>query len=272
MICTNCNAPLPDHAAFCPYCGTAVPQQPASGQPEGQAAPADSPRTAAYAAPFTDTLFLACCILVSVSTLSSVSVLYDIFLSSDSSGNLLGAAISILFTIFMWQIYAAARKNTLAVQPMRAISGVTLAQVVLNWVQIGLYGLGGILILNTDRILEIFGALSNGWELLYGFGDAEIFSFFGKTDGVGFLLVAMMLAVINLLGYRTIHLFAKSFYLAAQDGSVCPERLDAARKWILAIGIIKGVGALLSVGAPIALVANGCQAAAYILAFAWLSK
>lgn len=261
MICTNCNAPLPDHVAFCPYCGTAVPQQPASGQPEDQAASVDSPRTAAYAAPFTNTLFLACCILVSVSALFGIL-----------SGGLLGAAISILFAIFMWQVYAAAGKNTLAVQSMRAISGVTLAQVVLNWVQIGLYGLGGILMLSTDRILEILGELSDIWDSLDEFGGIEVFSFFGKAVGVVLLLAAVVLAVINLFGYRTIHLFAKSFYLSAQDGNVCPERFDTARKWILAIGIIKGVGALLSVGAPIALVANGCQAAAYIIAFVWLNQ
>lgn len=48
MFCMNCGKPIPDGGKFCPFCGTAVPQQFAGGQP---AAPAPAPAAPAPAAP-----------------------------------------------------------------------------------------------------------------------------------------------------------------------------------------------------------------------------
>ena len=47
MFCMNCGKPIPDGGKFCPFCGTAVPQQFLGGQP---AAPAPAPAASAPAA------------------------------------------------------------------------------------------------------------------------------------------------------------------------------------------------------------------------------
>ncbi len=47
MFCMNCGKPIPDGGKFCPFCGTAVPQQFLGGQP---AAPAPAPAAPAPAA------------------------------------------------------------------------------------------------------------------------------------------------------------------------------------------------------------------------------
>ena len=211
-------------------------------------------------------MFLILAILI------SVSALFGLFVGSVD-------IIKVLFTIFAWMAYAAAKKNTLKTSNIRNISGTFCAMKVLVWVGVGCLGFVGILTLifgsavgaNIADVLNRYtGSALDISYWAYGSAALSVIVF------VAILIVIAMLIVMN-LGYITLHKFFKSLYQNLDSGIYSAENAKAASGWSLAFGIISGLGALGSLNsnnnnAFLSFVAGGAITAVWILLYIMIKK
>lgn len=260
MKCINCGNEIADNSAFCAFCGSPT-------------SPVEETQTTVSAVHqklldiFKDKLFLVLCILVSASTVISIA-----------SSNV--PLLLILFTIFLWLIYAKAAKNTVDIKNMRNVSGTIFATYVIGWVTIGLLGLvsvmGAVVALAIGNTAELQGIITKVLsEIDYSFNEFD--TILELATGSIMIITAVVLiivfiaciiaAVINIFGMRSIHKFAKSLYKSAEIDNFCIEKLAAAKSWILVFGILSCVSCLFSIGSFKLFLSNGCLGAAYILAY-----
>ena len=114
MKCTHCNFTTAERISYCPNCGAPmVPEEQMYTAPGQNAAESGSRTFAALGSG----LFLALCILVSASTLIGC------FLGSYS-------VIGVLFTVFLWMVFAARRSGRIDTARLRCISGTVLAHMI----------------------------------------------------------------------------------------------------------------------------------------------
>lgn len=267
MKCDNCGFENADTNAFCINCGNSLKeQQPVASEPALSSEPTPTisvnPVAEKVIWVLKDNLFLAICILTSV--LTGTSLL---------SGSL--NVIGVLFTIFLWLIFAKTKKNLVDVANMRRVSGTIFANYVIGWVAFGciafltviIIAIGGAGSLYLDEILAKLdlGSLYNGLASL----TAGIFVF-------GLLVFAMIIILaailVSIFAFCTIHKFAKSLYVSVLTGVFNLEKVDAAKNWLLALGIIEGISALSSISNIWAFLATGCSAAIYFIAYALIKK
>lgn len=211
-------------------------------------------------------MFLTLAILVSASTL------FGLFAGTVD-------VIKVLFTIFVWMAYAAAKKNTLKPSNIRNISGTFCAMKILVWVVVGCLGFLGILTLIfgsaigasiADAFNRVSGSSLNLAYAAYGSSALSVIIFVAVLIGVALLIV------MN-LGYITLHKFFKSLYQNLDAGIYSAENAKAASGWSLAFGIITGLGALGSLNSNndnsfLSFVAGGSLAAAFILLYIMIKK
>lgn len=260
MKCINCGNEIADNSAFCAFCGS----------PTSPVEETETPVSAVHQKLldiFKDKLFLILCILVSASTVISIA-----------SSNV--PLLLILFTIFLWLIYAKAAKNTVDIKNMRNVSGTIFASYVISWVAIGLLGFISVIgavfafaIGNTVELQSIITEILS--EIDYSIDGVD--ALLGLTAGSVMIITAVVLvivfigciigAVINIFGMRSIHKFAKSLYKSAEIDNFCIEKLAAAKTWILVFGILICVSSIFSIGSLKLFLSNGCLGAAYILAY-----
>ena len=124
---------------------------------------------------------------------------------------------------------------------------------------------------------DVLGMADFSEELLSQFGefDLNIGGALAMASGwiifVVFAIAAGLILVINLLGWRKIHRFAKSVYQSINTYTDGVVYASAAKNWILAFGIIDGVSALTS-GSFTSILIGGAGAAASIIAYLLLNK
>lgn len=265
MFCPNCGSQMMDGTIFCTNCGS--PMTPRSMIVRGNR----------VITALQDPLFLVICILWSISALVQLIIVG------------FPDVITVLLTIFFWITFAKARRGETPQNQLRCISGVVYAQYIIGFVASGVFFLLGVLMI-------VFGVATKGrlpelnsflWDyfpnLFLGSGSAFIIVFF-VIMGFSLIFGGGVSLVINLLGYRRIHRFAKSVYENAYSDMPLPDA-KAARIWLMIFGIISAAqipNYLLvmvtsgvesgSVSGFILSLASGCNVAVAILASVLVKK
>lgn len=265
MKCNNCGNEIVENSAFCTFCGS----------PVSPTEPTEAPTSAVKQKIlniFKDKLFLVLCILVSVSSVFSIA-----------NGNV--PLLLILFTIFLWLIYAKAAKNTVDIKNMRCVSGTVFATYVITWVLIGLLGLVSVigivfsLVIGNaaelesimQEILSEIDYTANGLEMLSSLTAAS-FMIIVAVAFIMIFVICVIAIIVNIFGMRSIHKFAKSLYISAEIDNFCIEKLNAAKSWLLVFGIFTCISALPCIDNFRAFITSGCLGAAYILAYILIKK
>ncbi len=269
MFCPNCGSQMMDGTIFCTNCGS--PMTPRSMIVRGNR----------VITALQDPLFLVICILQSVSAL--VHMIIGFY-----------GVIPVLFTVFLWIVFAKAKRGETPQKQLRCISGVVYAEYIVSFVLSGLMLLAGTLIL----VLGVTFPFASGglpelgnfaWEYLpeqYGRADYVFSTLLFVIIGLVLIVTAGATIALNILGYRRIHRFAKSVYENAYEDVQLPDA-KAARIWLMIFGIASAaqipssfftifISSVVSGGIDgasiMAIVASGCSAAMTILAGVLVKK
>ena len=279
MFCKNCGSPVDDGAKFCKNCGGKIAEaedvkaeEPVTEEVKVEPAAitvsepvSSNPVKAKLEEILSGQIFLILAVLLSVSAVFSLAV---------GSFNV----ITVLFVIFTWLAFAAAKKNDLQPSHIRNVSGTFFAVEILLWVAVGLFGVLAITVLALGssfgaRFASILNQYSgthlNIPSFAYGGAAVSVIIF------VALLVVIAVIIVMN-LGYITIHKFFRSLYQSLDSGVASLEKAKAASGWCLALGIISGIGALGSLGGTassfMSFIASGSFAAVWILLYVMIKK
>ncbi len=285
MFCPKCGQQNNDTSGFCSRCGASLHAQQSQPNPQSQqqgyqqppqytncppVAPPPPPNAvvARYNSIFADDLFFIACICVTVA--AAVPILFGSF-----------NVLSILFAVFLWLTYASAKKNELNVKMLNYTSGCVLAQKIVGWVGVGMFGLLAVILF----FAAVIGTGVSSAGFMYEIMDELPSQLYALTSGFAFsvvcvigifvaLFAAVVCALINLFIITPLHKLSKAFYDSAVTG--CEQLPDIGRAGTLCLimGIIDGISALsmlasLEIGS---FVASGGLAAAYILIYLWLKK
>lgn len=264
MKCKNCGYESEKDFAYCVNCGAAAEFEPV-------AEPVSLNPAADKVLPLLQTgLFLAVCILMTVSTAASIC-----------SGSI--SVINILITIFLWCAYSSAQKGYVDVNQLRNVSGTVYASYIITNVLAGIIAGLGILCaalisqINIYDIIDVFEEFSlelSQYNIdLYDISRG-ITSFLGVIIAVVFILIAVAVFVINILGVKKIHRFIKSVYTGVAYQNPNFEKAVAAKNWIMFFAVISGVSALGSISSfsILSLAASGCQCAALVIVYILIDR
>ena len=269
MICKFCGFENGQDFSYCPNCGAPAHMDeapiPVSPVPVNVAAKKILPA-------LKDTLFLVLCILMSISCGATlISTGPDV--------------LSILFTIFLWLVYAQARKGIADATHLRQVSGTVYAHyVIINVCAILLIVLGGILGLCFSAMVNNAAFMSElvtelELELELGMYDTQALmqllpSVSGTLIFVIFVSVGALMLVINIFSIRYIHRFAKSVYKSVESGTLELKHANATYVWLIVFAVCSGLGLLevLGSGDVMAIVSNGASCAMPILAAILIKK
>lgn len=275
MKCNKCGYECETDFLYCPGCGANVnAANETFGREQWQPDPNNTtinPALFRLSAMFKDKLFLAICVLVSVSAGCCLFTL-----------NWVGIIFSTLFTIFLWLIYAQNKNNIVDARYMQCISGTVFAQYVVNWVSVGSLAF-------TGFVAMIFSSTVYGngfFKMLFSFLDDysddfdelyDIFAlgaqFIGIVIGFFCILIAAVVAIINIFGIGSIHKFSKSLYISAQSGNFSIIKRQTAQVWMMVFGIMNGISALFSISDNVfSFLESGCLCATYIVAYLLIKK
>ncbi|MBQ6885551.1 MAG: zinc ribbon domain-containing protein [Clostridia bacterium] len=267
MKCKNCGFENEYNAEFCTNCGESMKcNDMCEVEPVSLSPAADKALPA-----IKDKLFLVLCVLMTISCVLSLS------------GGM--PLLNILFTIFLWLTYADAQKGFANEKHLQSISGTVYASyVITNVVSIMLIvcgvlvGLGMGMLAGTEEFATGFNeALS-----LYDFGEYSfsyddipqaIVEFAGIMIAVVFVIGAVIMLVINILGYKKIHTLAKSVYTGIMFQNPEFKEVRSAKNWLIFFGVCAAIGAVASIASqPVVALASGCEAAAAIIASVLIDK
>lgn len=266
MKCSHCDFSTGEMLSFCPNCGAPlIPDDtPSSSVSECVADGGRQNSGSRILAVLQDKLFLAVCILVSALTGLSIFSL---------SINVIG----ILLTIFMWMVYAAARRGGVDVARLRCISGTYFAYKVVLIVACSIMIASMLIMLIVLPVIAgsvdmdyLASILERGFAQAFGSSGwiVGVLSGFFAVFMVVFLLISVAGLVITLIGVNKIHRFLRSVYMHEQDGSIPYECVREAKGWCMALGIITCVLSVITGG----FLTGGCAGAAYILLSVLIGK
>jgi len=283
MKCNNCGFDCGENAIFCPECGVKLETPaPEIVNETVNDIPNENPHHSEFVQnipQFRDkvgttlksNLFLTLCILVSVTAgVGIVSGAFPIF--------------PVLETIFLWLVFAKARKNQLDVKNLRCLSGVVYAKYVVNWVLSALLlvlslilGVFSDVLISAGLVSEITSELSeefSQFEDLMGLIGAGIgISLVVKLIAAATFISAIIIVLINVLGYKNIHRFTKSFYTAvAQNDEQIVEKASTAASWFIVFAVFVGISALTSIGDGKAFIQLASHCASLIVLTVLLKK
>ncbi len=259
MFCPRCGFEIDNSNNFCPNCGNSVING-TNFRSDGFYNPISE--RCLYA--FKDNLFFTICILITV-----LSVL------SLAAGSI--PIFQILFSIFLWNIYSSARKNTVNSNMMQCVSGTVFAQKVILIV-------GGICAIISLIFVFIFSLTEydyflksisvNIWgpnfDLTETMFDTTAFLIIYLLFLIFFVTIAIF--IVFCVAFSKIHKFAKSLYISAQTGICNIECANATKNWLMAFIILSALGTLSSFGNAFAFIAGGTQVAIYILSYILMKK
>lgn len=230
MKCSNCNCELNGNFAFCPKCGAKIEQY---------AYTTPNPMAVKIPAFLKSGLFLAICILTSAGAFLQL-------ISDDIP------VLSILMSIFLWLLYATSVKGNPAYSNyMRLISGTMFAKYVVNWVLCGAVAFFGVLMAYVSAWVRLSQFSLDDVSAMFGYsfddiGDVfyqgenildSVFSLTGWGISVGFLfmaviciLAAIVLALVNIFGTRSIHKLAQSLYRCEMGQTNTVVKFTTAKK------------------------------------------
>lgn len=258
MKCTNCGFESQDVFQYCSNCGVA-------------ATVSDTAVNNTFAdkilAVFKDNLFLALCVLMTASCVFS--------LISNSL-----PVINILITIFLWLTYAKVRKGIVDANSLRCISGSVYANyVIVNVISI-IFFVCGIIVTFILGFLtnssEAVNALISEFNINYPYYTSilqGILAVAGWVIGLVFIIVAVAIFIINILGMKKIHRFAKSVYKSVLAQNPVFENLSGAKNWLIFFGVCSAISTLSSLsGGLIVALTSACSTAAIFIAVTLINK
>ena len=256
MKCFKCGYESNDSFKFCPICGSDV---------SGQMPFVINPAADMVLSIIKDKLFLAFCILMTVSCLLAMSF---------GSFNI----ISILIVIFSWLTFAKGTKNTVDSDKLRCISGTVYAYyIILNIVSILcivcgiIVGIGSSALSDSGFAEEIL--LEFEYEEYLGYSpefSEKIIEFFGIFFAIVCVIIGVIFLLINLLGIKKIHSFVKSVYKSVESGNMIYENVITAKNWIIFFAVCEGMSALS--GNIYSTIVGGCDCAAMIIVVLLINK
>ena len=251
MKCNNCGFEYADDCRFCTNCGASA----------DAVAVNPNPAAAMLLPVLRDNLFLAFCILMSVAAVFSFDVL------------------TVLFAIFFWLVFAKSRKGIVDADHLRQVSGtvyagyvitnvVTIIMIVCGALTIGGSILAGELLADSSyTFADIFAELDLPIpsSLLY----TSFTSLAGCLVGLLFIALGVAFLIINVLGMKKLHAFAKSVYTGVQNQTADFTGVDKVKNWLIFYAVCEAISALSS---GTALVVYGCKTAAIIITIVLIKK
>lgn len=255
MKCVKCGFESAEEFKYCSNCGAAVEDD---TSPETR--PEINPVAERFLTIFNDKLFITICILM------TISCAFGIF-----SGDL--NVINILIAIFLWLTYSKARKGVVSVEHLRCVSGSVYANYIIVNVVSGILIVCGFILSVAGSLLAMSGLPLDEFideiELSipkYLQIQEEMYKIIGLVIGLSFIFAAALLLVVNLLGQRKIHRFAKSVYQAIYTGNPYFENPNAVKNWLMFFGVCSAISAVTSINEIEMFISMGCMAAAEIIA------
>lgn len=261
MKCPNCLYESEQPFTYCPQCGAQV---------LADFVPAVNPAASRLLPLLKDNMFLAICVLISVTTVISFDV------------------ISILLTIFLWLTFAKSRKNIVDANHLRQISGTIYASYVLNNVASiilivcgAIYtALIGYAIYSSPGSLDL---IENSLTFyIPEFADTLPFKenlpqfingVFIIAMGIVFFVGGIVSLLINVLGFRKIHRFIKSVHIGVSTNNYELAYLAAAKNWLIFFAVIRCLSTVTALGTGLSdALATGSQAAAIIISVILIKK
>lgn len=234
MKCPKCGYENQQYFEFCPCCGESANMEVISLNPV-----ADRVLCALKSG-----WFLCICILTSISCVLGLS----------NEGL---PVFNILFTIFLWLVFAASRKDIADARYIRNISGTVFAFYITSWVAIGLLIFSGVLlslifVLTSENIdfLQILyeSLLENDVPVLVA---KEVLNTFSSLSVwfviVIFLILIGLIYIFNVLAIRKIHKFVQSVYQSIEMCTFNFVKAKAARNWLFVLGGLQALSALTSI-------------------------
>lgn len=270
MKCKNCGFEYGEQYDYCPNCGTQNAVEQPTKQPVAEAVSLNPVADKVMSA-LKDSGFLVLCILMSISCVLSLKGGFPL--------------INILLTIFLWLTYADVQKGFANEKHLQSISGTVYASyVITNVVSIILIVCGvlfGVLVTafaGTEEFAQGFDMAISQYDLgefAFSYEDIPqgLMGFAGVFIGGAFVFIGAIALVINILGTKKIHAFAKSVYMGIMFQNPNFQNPRAAKNWLMFFGVCSAIGAVLSVfSEPVVAIASGCEAAATIIASVLIDK
>ncbi len=207
-----------------------------------------------------DGKFLAVCVLYSVSVACSIFGWLSFSLP----------VIEILFTIFLWMAYAAAKNNKILGKDVKKLSGTVFALEIVRIVDaVVMVGVGFLF----NLLFGFFGSENFARMILKS--PAEIKRYVQITQPLMELMSLIMMIVVGVcaiiiilmavLGIGAIHKFVKTAYKSADTGVLEIKSRKTASGWLIAFAIIYGLSALSILFYITGAVQYGSLCAAFIL-------
>ncbi len=225
MICNNCGQTVPDGIKSCPHCGTTYIYTSAPVNPVAER----------LCAVFSDKLFFT------ASVLSAVKVGISFLLGTVD-------VISLLFAIFLLTIYFKAKKGALTPEHLRYTSGCVFANIIVNWVCVGLFAVGAILLTLCAGLLYFTFMKSGDLSVdIFSMSMDTVLPVMYLGIAVLYLIIAAGFVVSNLFFYRPAHKFAKKLYTDYQNGVLCEYKTKSLRGWLMVMAGVNVASMLFTV-------------------------
>ena len=256
MKCVNCGFENRDDFAFCANCGAA----------NATVLPTKSVAEVRALEIVKSKLFLTICILITVA--SGLSIINEGL-----------QIIPLLLAIFMWMAYANGTKDKVDFNDFRKISGTVYANYVIVNVAAIIVIVCGVVVgfllssLSFLDLPEFIHTISPDFEefltLLPDIGMVAI----SMILGLIFVFAGTAMLIINILGMRKIHFFAKEFYNGIITGDITAQFANSARSWLIFFAIVDGISAVSTISVDtVGGLIQGCLVAAMILTIKIIDK
>lgn len=182
---------------------------------------------------------------------------------------------SVLLAISFWMLYSNAKTG-------KALSGFGLgigtvkAMWIVGWVITGVFAVVGIMLMFIPR--SVISSAMDYSISITGPGSEElldsILDFFAQYGviwlGVVLLLLAVVIAVINILYNRRFYQFTESLRDCMDKPDWFPEEAEPLRKWMLVLGILSCLGIFGYLFNDQSSLQNVCRGVSMILGSVWI--
>lgn len=255
MNCNNCGFENAQDALFCKQCGAQLQTPEVAVNPVAEK----------ILGVLKDKLFFVICILVTAS--AGLALL---------SGGI--QPLTILFSVFLWLIYSQSQKGIVNAEYIKNVSGTVYANYIINNVLGSIIIVVGIVLGILFSFSGIAPKIAEALKITIGNYSGNLAALptamatiAGILFTVIFIVAGATVLVLNFFSIRQIHKFVKSTYKSVMSGVFEIEKIQAARIWLMVMGIIAAVSALFT-GSALTILAGGASAAAGILASLLIKK
>ena len=268
MKCKYCGFESEQDFKFCAKCG--------SNSSTDQAEPVHAavvlnPASEKLLPVFNDKSFLALCILMTITAACGIF----------SAGL---PIIDILLAVFLWMTYTKAKNGYVDASHLRCVSGTVYADYIITNVAAIILIVCGVIIsvllslltANGDLMREVIRALGSEIPQFYDIY-YELPSFL--LNGVGiilggiFVLIGVFGLIINVMGKKKLHRFAKSVYQGVLNYNADFYKPSAIKGWLIFFAVMEIISAASSISANfLAAASAGCAAASCFVSISLIKK